>query len=247
MGNTKSKWRNQQLAFYDGSTHETVLPVSPVYFYDDFANTVINIAAAGNPGWTLIDAGAATEAIVANQSCGAVALTHDSTVQLQEAGLTWGDSKNFWLDNGPIFEARVRLAVLPTLLTEAFWGLAGDYAVGGLVAADEAPLIHAFFCADGSGIITIHTDDTVNETAVGGVATGITVVAADYHVYKIDFTDATSVKFYIDGERVAASTTFNMSEGTNIPVQPYFMSYKSGGAGLGTVYIDYCRVWQPIR
>ena len=192
----------------------------------------------------LQDAGAATQAIIANQSCGAVALAHDATVELQEAGLHWGDALNFNLDKGPIFEARVRLAVLPTLLVETFWGMAGVYAVGGLVAADEAPLIHAFFCADGSGIITIHTDDTVNETAAGGVATGITVLADDYHIYRIDFTNPASVLFFIDGVQVAGTTTFNMSESADVMVQPYFMSYKSGGAGLGTCYVDYCRVWQ---
>jgi len=30
-----------------------------------------------------------------------------------------------------------------------------------------------------------------------------------------------------------------MANGTNVMVQPYIMCYKSAGAGLGTLYVDY--------
>jgi hypothetical protein len=79
------------------------------------------------------------------------------------------------------------------------------------------------------------------------VATGVTATAAAYNIYRIDFTTITDVKFYIDGVAVGSGTTFDMSTGTGVMVQPYLMCYKSGGAGLGTLYVDYVRMWQATR
>lgn len=248
MGSTKAKWRNNILTYYDGTTYETTKPLAPFVFYDDFEGGVIQTTAAGVKGWTVIDTGAATEAIVANGACGVLSLNLTNANEKQEAGITMGNTKNFWLDNGPIFEARVAVHTAPAGQAELYFGLAGDYVEGPIAEADAGPLIHAFFCFDGSLVCRIFTDD--NSTDNDAVATGTTVVADAYHIFRIDFTDPADVKFYIDGQNVATTTTFDMSNGTNIPVQPFFMAHKEADpttVGAGSLYIDYVRVWQATR
>jgi hypothetical protein len=67
-------------------------------------------------------------------------------------------------------------------------------------------------------------------------------------VYRIDFTSVADVKFYIDGVGVATGTTFNMSQGANVKVQPIVVVQKNGvGADLGDIYVDYIKMWQATR
>jgi hypothetical protein len=248
MGATRAKWRGNQLAFYDSATHETVLPLSPFYWIDDFV-TDAKIKAAGIPGWTVVDtsaAGNSTPVQVADISCGAFSCLLDGGQdEEEESGLHWNNQREFNLDKAPIIEFRVKASVLPTAISELYFGVAGDYVKGTLVAADQGPLIHAFFVMDGSGIVTVHTDDNGGEDN-NAVATGVTVLATAYHVYRIDFTDVANVRFYIDGADVGGAG-LSMANGANVMVQPYIMCYKSAGVGVGTLEIDYVRVWQATR
>lgn len=247
MGQTKSKWRNNQLAFYDSVTHETVRAFSPFYWADDFVTDAI-LKAAGVPGWTVKDTSAAgdtTPAQVADQSCGVHRLKLDAQAEEQESGLYFNDELELDLDKGPIIEFRISAAVLPTLLAELYFGLANNYVKGTLAAADQGPTVHACFMLDGSGAVTIHTDDASTDN--DAVATGVTVVAGTFYVFRIDATNVADVKFYINGVGVGTGTTFVMSNGTNVMVQPYLMCYKSAGAGLGTLDIDYVKMWQATR
>lgn len=249
MGKYRSQnfLNNQYTRIYDGSTHETQdILGAKVKFEDDFENLYIKTAAAGVVGWTLKDSGAATEAIVANQPGGVVGLTLAANDEEEEAGLTFGDALNFNLDKGLVFETRLAANVLPTLLSECYFGLAGAYVKGTLVAADQGPLVHVVFNLDGSGAVTLHTDDNGGSDN-DAVATGVSVLATAFHVFRIDIHSVTNVRFYIDGARVGSSTTFNVSNGSNVVLQPYFMCYKSAGAGLGQFYVDSVKVWQLSR
>jgi hypothetical protein len=236
---TKSKWRGGNLAFHDGSTHETTGPLAPLVFKDDFLGTTL---VAGATEWLAKDIHAdATEANVANAEEGVFRLHIGATDAEQEAGLTFNDKLFINLDKKPIVEFVAAVHVLPTLLSELYFGVGNAYVKGRLVAADEGPTVHAFFVFDGSGICTVHTDDTAVDN--DAKATGVTVVADAKHVFRIDFTDITDVKFYIDGVGVATSTTFNMSTGTNVVMQPMAFVYKASSAGLGDVDIDSIAVW----
>jgi hypothetical protein len=141
MGQTGAKWRNNQLAYYDKSTHETVRPMAPFYWMDDFVVDA-QLEAAGVPGWTVQDTSAVgntTPVQVADQSCGVHSLLLDATVEAQESGLHMNDQHILNLDNGPIIEFRIRPAVVPTLLSELYFGVANDYVIGTLAAADQGP------------------------------------------------------------------------------------------------------------
>jgi len=238
---TKSKWRGGNLAFYDNSTHETVGPMAPLVYKEDFLGTTL---IAGATEWLAKDIHAeATEANVANAAEGVFRLHIGAGNAEQEAGLTFNDKLFINLDKKPIIEFVAAVHVLPTLDAELYFGVANAYVKGRLALADEGPTIHAAFMFDGSGACTIHTDDTAVDN--DAVATGVTVVADAKHVFRIDFTDITDVKFYIDGVGVATSTTFNMSTGTNVVVQPYAMIAKAAaaGTGLGDLDIDSIAVW----
>lgn len=247
MGTTRAKWRNNQMAFYDSSTFETVRPFAPFYWMDDFVTDAI-LKAAGVPGWTAIDTsaiGLTTPIQVADQSCGVYSLLFDAQDEEQESGLYMNDELVLNLDKGPVIEFRLDIAVLPTLLTETYFGVVNNYVKGTLAAADQGPTVHICFMLDGTGAVTIHTDDTANDN--DAVATGITAVPGTYNIFRIDMTTISDVKFYIDGAPVATSTTFDCSTGAAVMVQPYIVQYKSAGAGLGTTYIDFIRMWQATR
>lgn len=244
---TQNFLNNQYSRIYDSGTNETLdILGAKVKFADDFKGLYIRTAAAGYAGWTVTDTGACTEAIIANQPAGIVGLTLAANDEEEEAGLTFGDALNFNLDKGLVFEAVLSANVLPTLLSECYFGLAGAYVKGTLAAADQGPLVHVVYNLDGGGAVTIHTDDNGGSDN-NAVATGVTLVATVQHVFRIDIHAVTGVRFYIDGTRVAATTTFNVSNGTNVVVQPYVMCYKSAGAGLGQLYIDSVKVWQLAR
>lgn len=234
---TKSKAEKSTtgLEFYDGSTIETTLPLAPVVFYDDFVNTTGLCIATNGAVWGTIDTGAATEAAVADTANGVVALTLTSGSEKQEAGIDFNDQRCWVPGQGLIFEARVCLSVTPTGTAEGTWGLASDYAEAGDNIANNA-----WFKVVGSTAILCESDD--GTTDVDDTATGSVTATGTYNIYKIDASDAADVKFYIDGTRVCASTTFALAAATL--VQPFFYMYKASGTDVGTMSIDYVRLWQ---
>ena len=239
MGSTKAKWRGGQLAFYDSATHETVKSMAPRQQFEDFEGAAIDANK-----WLYTDAGAATEAL--DGVSGAV-LTFDATNENQEAGIVNQGNVLAWdISKGLIIEFRAALTVLPTLVAEAHLGVLGESQVDDKqIASADDYAEHACFVADGSGAIVIYTDDGTDDN--DAVATGITVLAGVNHVYRIDFTDDSDVKFYIDGAGVATTTTFDLSAIASPLVQPYVNMTKHDGAGLGTLTLDYIKIWQATR
>jgi len=242
VGNTRSKWRGGQLAFYDEATFETVLPLSPVVLMDDFFGTALNTDL-----WTEVDTNNATKALAA--SCLLYTLTN--TDQVQDGGI-YGKSDTPWnIDKGFIFETRVAVTVLPTVTSEVHIGFQNDAFVSDsqrVAGADEVNK-HALFVLNGAtgtgSTLVIYTDDgTVEQTAL---ATGITIVAGAYHIFRIDCTNSADVKFYFDGVQLASATTVKMNSTAAMLVQPIVMASKHAGAGLGAISIDYIRCWQATR
>lgn len=240
---TKSEWRNRILTFFCGSTYETVGPMAPILFSDDFLAALNVIPAAGSEEsgmpWSKKIVGAAppTVAGVADQAGGVVACALTSASQKQDAGLYFGDDRQFDVSKGLVWEARIKISVLPTLAAEAVFGLCGDWADG-----PDAITHSIFFSADGGGAITCETDDAATDS--GAVASGVTATAAQWKIYRIDCSDVTDIKFFIDGVEVAASTTFAYAAtGANAILQPYLGLYKASGAGVGTIQVDYVKIW----
>ena len=233
---TKSKYVGGNQTFFESTTFETVQPMAPVMFYDDFLGTdLMNVNV-----WTVKDvssSGDTTPLIAADVGNGVARLPLDSQSEAQESGLYFGDQRPFVLNQGLIFEVRVALQTLPTLLSEAVFGLAGDYnAVADTVAEG------IWFKADGSGAIVAETDDASSNN--DDESTGVTLTATTFAIFRIDCRVITDIRFFINGASVATATTFDASNVAALALQPYFHIAKASGQGLGVLDIDYVRVWQ---
>jgi hypothetical protein len=235
----KYSGQGQRLVFFDSAnSNETVLPVADVVFYDDF----IGQAYDSTHNWTAKDTGAATEALVANAANGVFALTLTNANEKQEAGIYANDVRHWTLNQGVVFEARIKAAVLPTGQAELYFGLAGNYVEGPISEADAGPAEHIFFCLDGSGAVLLFTDDGTTDT--DATATGVTLLNTDWAVCKIDCADPTDVKFYINGSRVGSATTHSVNATPTLQLQPFIIAHKETGTGVGTLYVDYVRIYQ---
>jgi len=228
-------------AFYDGVTFETLAAMYPVAFYDDFVGSDVVIPASGSPEsgckWTKKIVGAAppTVAKTADGVNGFVAGSLTADDQKQDAALHFNDELMLSIAQGAIFETRLALTTLPTLLAVASFGLHGAWADGG-------SSYRVGFEVPAGGLVACESDDNATDTSA---SSGITLVAGAYRIFRIDCTVQSSIKFYIDGNRVAGTTTFaNAASAANSKAQPHVGLYKASGAGLGVLSVDYVKVWQ---
>lgn len=104
---------------------------------------------------------------------------------------------------------------------------------------EDSVATNAWFKIDGTAstsAVVVETDDGTND--YDDKATGQTL-SSTYKTFEIDFTRGLAdVRFLIEGEPVATTTTFNMSSvssGTN--VQPFVQLHKASGTGTPNVQI----------
>ena len=220
---------------------EVCLPVAPITFYDDFLGPVVVFVANGSTvtgKWAKKVTGAnETVAGASDGLNGYATLTLNSSIEIEQATLYANDEQNWRIGQGLVFQTRVRFSTLPTATVEAYIGMNGATSAAGSAYRCNFKLVGTT-----GGLIKCATDD--NSTDSGLITSGVTVVANQWVILTIDTSVATSVKFYINGVRVAASTTFAYADTTN--VQPYFSLVKTtaGSVGVGTLDIDYVRIWQ---
>lgn len=208
-------------------------------FFDDFwgADT-FSTAGQGTP-WAIADtssAGTPTYATVSPSATGEVALTLASTSEVENVCLSFGDKLCFDIDNIQRFVARVKVSGC-TSGTSISFGLAS-------ARNDDPDAIanHASFRMIGATSTTalfVESDDGTTDR--DDIATGATL-STTYKEFVIDFTGGKSnVKFYVDGVRVAGSTTFDMSAATS-SLQPYFQIQKTSSANTDSITIDFVAV-----
>ncbi|MBA7541322.1 hypothetical protein ES705_33633 [subsurface metagenome] len=243
MGKTYAKYNWFDTGFplvYDKATLESLVPMFPLVFYDDFLGPDVVIPATGSvePGckWSKKIVGTGpTVAKTADGLNGLVACSLTSGSEKQDAALHMNDELMFSIAQGAIFEARLTLTTLPTLLGIASFGLWGAWADGGSA-------YRVGFEIPASGIITCESDDASTDIPA---ASTVTLVAGEYHIFRINCTNQADIKFYIDGARVCSSTTFaNVASAANAKMQPHIGLYKASGAGLGVISTDYVRIFQ---
>jgi hypothetical protein len=241
---TKSKYAAGVLTLYDGTTHERVLPVSPILFYQDFLGAGFeSFPAAGSaaPGADfvkkIVGAGPPTVAGVSKAIGGQVACVLTATSEKQDAVLYWDDNLALDATKGLVFEARAQLSVLPSAAgVQAVWGVASNWIDG-----PDNNTAYLEFGATASGAILIRSFDGTTQNSI---FSGVTVQPTEWHVYRIDATVLTDVKFFIDGVQVTAAGVINWAAaGTLAVLQPYLAAYKPSGAGLATLTLDFVRAW----
>ena len=206
-------------------------------FEDDFFGGKTYTATVGEGNFKITDtssAGTPTYASVSPSATGEVALTFDATNEIQNVCLDFGDKLCFDIDNiqRAVFIVKT-VASLSSATTLAF----------GLQSArnddTDATTNNAQFKLAGSNAIVCETDDGTNDN--DDKASGLSLVAT-YRECVIDFTGGKSnVKFYVDGNRVASTTTFDMSNATG-SLQPFVQISRTASTNVNSVTIDYISV-----
>jgi len=92
--------------------------------------------------------------------------------------------------------------------------------------------------ATSTTLVVVESDDGV--TDLDDKATGVTL-ATVYKRFVIDFSNKLDIKFYIDGVRVAQSTTFTMA-GYTAGVQPIVQIQKAANTNVDAITIDYIKI-----
>ena len=242
---TKARWRGNVLEFYDSATHERVKRLAPVVFEDDFIRSDPVILALGSAAsgcrWVkkvVLTGGSPDVAILVDQAGGVVQCALDNASEKQDAGLCMDDNRSFDLTKGLIMEFRAKVSVTPTLLAEVIMGLVDDW-TDGLI---DSATYQVSFNLDGSTAIRVQMDDDATDLDEDS---GLTAAPGDWHIYRIDATVVSDIKFYVDGAHIATTNTFNFAAtGANAILQPYFGLYKASGAGVGTLLVDKVNIWQ---
>ena len=211
-----------------------------VVFEEDFLGAqTLTASPTGSDRWKITDTSSAgTPTYTVGGVNGEATLAFSATTEAQNVCLDFGDVLNFDIDFLDSIEMRVKMGQATADATTSFaFGLASarNDAIDTIANA-------ALFRVIGSGSTTavvVETDDgTINND---DVATGKTLVAA-YKKFVVSFaTGKSDVRFYIDGDRVASSTTFDMKNYTG-GFQPFFQLQKTSDANANSAVIDYVRI-----
>lgn len=210
-----------------------------VEYIDDFLGHGTLPASQSDSDWLVDDTSATgTPTYTKGGIGGEATLAFSATAEAQNICLHHGDDLNFDIDKLVEVEFRVKMG-------QAAVDAATDLAFGLASARNDAidsiaeAALFRIVGATSTTAVVVETDDGTNDN--DEVATGTTLINA-YKKFVISFAAGTSdVRFYVDGARVAAATTFDMSNYT-AGLQPIVQLQKTSDANADSVIIDYVRV-----
>jgi hypothetical protein len=224
---------------YDASTSETITRYTTVVLDEDFngpGHTTIPTQGSPASGYAwvqrIVGTGPPTCSIVSNYPGGLIRLALTSTSEAEEADLYANDMLNWDMTKSAIFECRVSNHVLPSAAAVEFvFGLQSAW-----VSGPDNASFYAQFQQSGSGAVNMRTKDGVQTLSY---STGVVMVVDTFHIFRIDATDPTNVRFFIDGAEVSTKGQLSFAAtGASAILQPYFSVYKASGTGVGTMDID---------
>lgn len=227
---------------YDASTSETIQRYTAVVLDEDFVGPshtagIPTAATVGYP-WikkTVQTGGVPSVAAIANAGGGIIRAALDATSEKQEASLYAADVLNWDMTKSAVFEARVSNHVVPSAAAvEMVFGLHSAWIDG----PDNAAF-YADFQQLASGALNMRTKDGVQTLSN---STGVVMAVDVFHILRIDATDPTNVRFFIDGAEVSNKNMSFAATGANAILQPYFSVYKASGVGVGTFDLDMVQV-----
>jgi len=210
-----------------------------INYEDDFLGTVATFPTSADPAtpWLVADTSAAGTPVYTRGTSNAT-LTLAATSEIENVCLYHGDALSFDIDLIKSIEMRVRIG--------ASTFTSGSILCFGLGSArnDTADDVtaNAWFRMQGANSTTLvyaETDDGTRD--VDDVSTGVTL-GTTFKKFVVDFSGGKAdVKFYIDGARVCASQTFNMSA-YSVGLQPIIQLQKAANTNVDSVIIDYVRI-----
>ena len=209
-----------------------------VFYEDDFIGTPVTFPTSANIGtpWLTDVTGAAPPTHVRGGSEATLTLTADNQAQI--LGLHHNDSLAFDIDDLQRVEMRVKIG--------ASTFTSGSILVFGVASArnDTADSVaeHAWFRMEGANSTTLvycESDDGTRD--VNDISTGVTL-GTTYKHFVIDFTGGKSnVKFYVDGQRVCTTQTFDLSAYTG-GFQPLIQLQKAANTNADVCKVDYIKI-----
>lgn len=212
---------------------------------DNFDRAQTLTTTPGYNGWTVADtsaAGTPTYTTV-TENGGAMKLTLEATSEAQNVCMYQNDVLMLDLANLQLVEFIAKVSGIDSVTTLVFGvGTARNDTVASVTNC-------AWFKILGSGSTSNVLIDTRDGTTSNtGVATG-TTLSSTYKKFTIDFQNGLAdVRFFIDGDRVAGSTTFSMAAITaDQNVQPIVQIQKASGTGVASVSIARIRTVQKFN
>ena len=203
-------------------------------FQDDFNGTVATLPTSADPAtpWLIDDVSSAGAPTYTRGTSEAV-LTMATDVEAEVIALHFGDALDFDADSIIRMEFRAKTVATLDSTTTIVMGM-------GSARNDTTDSVtaNAWFKLVGSNAVVCESDDGTTDN--DDKATGTTLVAA-YKRFVIDFSNKLDIKFYIDGVRVATSTTFTLS-GYTAGLQPIFQLQKSSDSNADSLTIDYVKI-----
>lgn len=204
-------------------------------FCDYFNRAQALTTTPGFNGWTVKDtsSGGTPTYLVATGDGGGMVLTLDNTSEAQIVTMYHNDVLCFDVAMLQYVELIAKVSGIDSVTTLVMGVGSAQNDTADSVATN------AWFRMQGSASTTalvVETDDATND--LDDKATGKTL-SSTYKTLRIDFTNGLGdVRFYVDNERVASSTTFDMSDLTSgLNVQPFVQLQKASGTGTPAVTV----------
>ena len=209
-------------------------------FEDDFFGGGTETTSGQGSPWVFTATGSPTATYPADVAGtnGRLLMTLTAGNEVQNGCLSFGDKLNFDIDLLEYVEFRAVMGQATfTSANQLVFGM-GSEQVDDPTATTE----HAFFRVLGATSTTqlyVETDDETNDNSL--VDTGTTFINVEKK-FRISFTHGKAdVRFYVNDNRVAADTTFDMSNYSG-GLQPYIQIQKTTGTTAGTAAFDYIKV-----
>jgi hypothetical protein len=206
-------------------------------YEDDFHGTSATFPSSADPAtpWLIVDTSASGTPTY-TRGTNVATLTLAATSEIENVCLAHGDALAFDIDDLLNIEMRVRLGVTMTTGTELVFGV-------GSARNDTTDSVaaNAWFKMVGANSTTLvycETDDGTRD--VDDISSGQTL-GTTFKKFFIDFSNKRDVKFYIDGIRVAAATTFDMSAYSS-GLQPIIQLQKAANTNVNSVVVDYVKI-----
>lgn len=205
-------------------------------WYDDFlgGGTFPTSLSAGSPWKVTITAaaGSPTVAVASPSALGEAVGTLAATNEVENVCLDFGDKLCFDIDNIQRYVTRVKVSGVTSSATSLAFGLQSARNDN-----TDSTTNNLQFKLAGSLAVVCESDDGTNDN--DDKATGVSMVAATYRDFEIDFTRGKQdVRFKIDGQVVALATTFDMSNMTG-SFQPFFQIQKTASTNADSYSVDY--------
>lgn len=204
---------------------------------DDFIGGATIAATIGEGVWKITDTSAAGAPTYVKENAahgGTFAMSFDATNEVQNVCLDFGDKLQFDIDQLIDVEFRVKTVASLNAANRLAFGLQTNRNDN-----TDTTTANAQFLLAGSSAVFCETDDNVND--LDDKATGQTL-GTSFRRFVISFAYGKSdVRFFIDGDRVASATKFDMSNFTT-QFQPFVQLQKTASTNVDSVTIDYVGV-----